>query len=157
MLSNNSLLIQQIYPGAGRGRKKVSAKQLDSSQNAPKFQAIMEREVAIQIMSWYHNDGLNIKVQRALASGIAVKFTSSTLVACDSQVWIPGTDLAPLIKPRCGGIHMQNRESLAQMLAQWRPSSSKKRKIDNICSLRANLCHKKRKIYNSWLAQWHSS
>ena len=36
--------------------------------------------------------------------GIVVKFTHFALVAHGLQVWILGTDLAPLIKPCCGGI-----------------------------------------------------
>ena len=37
-------------------------------------------------------------------SGIVVKFACSTLAARGSQVQIPGTDLALLIKPCCSGI-----------------------------------------------------
>ena len=37
-------------------------------------------------------------------SGIVVGFACSTLVAWCSQFQIPGADLAPLIKPHCGGI-----------------------------------------------------
>ena len=33
-----------------------------------------------------------------------VKFMHSTSVAWSSQVWIPGVDIAPLIRPHCGGI-----------------------------------------------------
>ena len=36
--------------------------------------------------------------------GVAVKTVCSALVAWGLWVWIPGTDLAPLVKPRCGGI-----------------------------------------------------
>ena len=36
--------------------------------------------------------------------GIAVKFVRSTSAAWGSRVQIPGTDLAPLVKPHCVGV-----------------------------------------------------
>ena len=38
------------------------------------------------------------------SGGIAVKFEHLASVAPGSQAWILGTDVASLIKPRCGGI-----------------------------------------------------
>ena len=43
-------------------------------------------------------------VYRGQPDGIVVEFMCSALVAWGSQVLIPGADLAPLIKPCCGGI-----------------------------------------------------
>ena len=60
-------------------------------------------------------------------SGIVVKFTHSASVAQHSQVRIPGTELAPLIKPCCGGIPHKIEEDLHR------------------CSLRANLPHQRKK------------
>ena len=37
-------------------------------------------------------------------SGIVVRFMHSASLAQGSQVRIPGVDLAPLVKPHCGGI-----------------------------------------------------
>ena len=40
-----------------------------------------------------------------------VKFACSALVALGSQVWIPGADLAQLIKPCCGSVpHTKQRK-----------------------------------------------
>ena len=36
--------------------------------------------------------------------GAVVKFVHSGLVAWGSRVQIPGVDLAPLVRPHCGGI-----------------------------------------------------
>ena len=36
--------------------------------------------------------------------GVVVKFACSALAARGLQVWIPWVDLAPLVKPCCGGI-----------------------------------------------------
>ena len=52
-----------------------------------------------------------------------VKFAHSALVAQGSQDWIPGADLAPVVKPCCGGISHKAEERLAQMLAQRQSSS----------------------------------
>ena len=41
---------------------------------------------------------------RGWPDGIVVKFIHSTLAAQGSLVWILGVDLAPLIKPCCGGV-----------------------------------------------------
>ena len=74
--------------------------------------------------------------------GIVVKSVCSALVAWGSQVWIPGKDLALLVKPRCGGIPhktekigtdlssvtiflKQKEEDWQQMLAQGQSSSQK--------------------------------
>ena len=43
-------------------------------------------------------------------SGRVVKFASSALAAQGSQIWIPGVDLALLIKPHCGSIHIKWRK-----------------------------------------------
>ena len=78
--------------------------------------------------------------------GIVVKFACSASVAWGSQVWIPGVDLAPLIKPRYGGIPhkieevgtdassatiflKKKEEDWQQMLAQGQSSSQKKKKL----------------------------
>ena len=41
---------------------------------------------------------------RGWPRGVVVKFVHSALVAQGLQVQIPGVDLAPLIRPHCGGI-----------------------------------------------------
>ena len=41
---------------------------------------------------------------RGQPSGAVVKFACSASAAQDSQVWIPGADLALLVKPHCGGV-----------------------------------------------------
>ena len=43
-------------------------------------------------------------------SGILIKFECSASVAQDSKVWILGGDLAPLIKPHCGGVPYKTEE-----------------------------------------------
>ena len=42
--------------------------------------------------------------------GVVVKFARSASVAWTSQVQIPGADLAPLVKQRCGGIPHKTEE-----------------------------------------------
>ena len=39
-----------------------------------------------------------------------VKFTCSALETWDSQVWIPDTDLSPLVMPCCGGMPHKTEE-----------------------------------------------
>ena len=43
------------------------------------------------------------QVFRGQPGSVVVKFVCSTSAASGSQVQIPGVDLAPLIKPCCGG------------------------------------------------------
>ena len=76
-----------------------------------------------------------------------VKFTCSASEAQASQVWIPGTDVAPLVKPCCGSIpheierkigtdvgsatislKQKKEEDWQQILAQGQSSSPKKNK-----------------------------
>ena len=45
---------------------------------------------------------LKKKIARGQPSGAAVKFAHSALTAWGSPVWIPGADMAPLVKPCCG-------------------------------------------------------
>ena len=42
--------------------------------------------------------------------GTVVKFAHSASVAQGSRAWIPGADLAPLIKPHCGCIPHKTEE-----------------------------------------------
>ena len=75
-----------------------------------------------------------------------VKFTHSTLVAVSLQVWIPGTDLTPLVKSHCGGVThkaeedgidvssatiflKQKEEDWQPMLAQGQSSSQKTKNL----------------------------
>ena len=80
---------------------------------------------------------------RGLPSGIVIEFA-----LCFSSPGFAGSD------PRQGHTHhssnhavvmshIQNRERLAQMLAQQQSSLGEKRKIGNRCHLRANLPHQK--------------
>ena len=64
-------------------------------------------------------------------AGLVAWWLSLACSALAPQVWFPGTDLD-------GGHavvtnHVQNRGRLAQMLAQRQSSSSRKRKIGDIC------------------------
>ena len=87
-----------------------------------------------KVKSRPHSNGMRLKNHAWDQPGsVVVKFVCSASAAQGSQVWILGTDLVPLIKPCCGGIHIQNRGRLAQMLALRQSSSSKKRKIGNRC------------------------
>ena len=43
-------------------------------------------------------------ILRGRPGAIVVEFVCSASVAGASRVWIPGTDLAPLLKPDCGNI-----------------------------------------------------
>ena len=43
-----------------------------------------------------------IEENQGQPSGTAVKCAHSTLAAWGSLVWIPGVDMAPLVKPCCG-------------------------------------------------------
>ena len=43
-------------------------------------------------------------------SSVVIKFTHSASAARGSQVQTPGTDLAPLVKPHCGGIPQKIEE-----------------------------------------------
>ena len=42
--------------------------------------------------------------------GVVVKFMHSASAAQGLGVWIPGMDLAPLVKPCCGGIPCKTEE-----------------------------------------------
>ena len=57
---------------------------------------------------------------------MVVKFECSALAAWGSGVQILGTDLAPLVKPRCGSIPHKTEEGWQQMLAQGQSFSHKK-------------------------------
>ena len=63
---------------------------------------------------------------RGRPGGIVLKFARSALAAWGSQVWVPGAELAPLVKPCCGGIPYKIEED-------W-----------HRCYLRANLPHTKK-------------
>ena len=70
-------------------------------------------------------------------SGLVVKFGRLHFSCLDS---VTGRRPTPLLSSQAvTATHIQNRERLAQMLAQGESSSSKKRKIGNRCQLRANL------------------
>ena len=58
---------------------------------------------------------------------VVVKFTHSALVAWGFQVWIPGTDLHTTCESYAvAASYIQNRERLAQVLAQGQSSSQEK-------------------------------
>ena len=59
-----------------------------------------------------------------LAWWLVVKFTHSALAAWGSQVQIPGVDLAPFVKPCCGGV-----PSLAYL-----PSGKPGSQLQSLCS-----------------------
>ena len=63
---------------------------------------------------------------RGWPGGVVVKFTRSALVACGSQVQIPGADLHTTHQAVLWQCLTQDRGRLAQMLAQPQSSSSKK-------------------------------
>ena len=67
---------------------------------------------------------------RSQPSVVVVKFVCSASVAQDSQVHIPGTDLHTTHQAMLWQVvsHIQNRGSLAQMLAYGQSSSPKKPK-----------------------------
>ena len=59
-----------------------------------------------------------------------VKFVHSTSVAQGSQVWIPGTDLAPLVKPCCGRIpHNMEEDSHRCWLSKNLPQAKRGRLV----------------------------
>ena len=69
--------------------------------------------MSIELMNMYNSFSTRILTRflqtsenktLGLANGIVVKFTCSASAAQGPQVWIPGADLALLVKPRCGGI-----------------------------------------------------
>ena len=83
-----------------------------------------------------------------LPSGVVVKFSCSALASRGLKVQIPGTDLAPLVKPHCGNIPHKieeewhgcqlsdnlpqaKEEDWQQMLAQVQSSSPKKQNPKN--------------------------
>ena len=55
-----------------------------------------------------------------------VEFAHSASVAQGSWVWIPGTDVTPLVKPCCGSVPHEIEEDWEQMLAQGQSSSKTK-------------------------------
>ena len=54
--------------------------------------------------AYLHHISINKLSYRGWPRCAVVKFTCSTLAAQGSQVWILGMDIAPLVKPCCGGI-----------------------------------------------------
>ena len=72
----------------------------------------------------------NIKsAHRGRPSGAVVKFAHSALAAQGSLVWVPGTDLAPLTKPYCGGIPHIKQRKMGTDVSSGPFSLSKKRRI----------------------------
>ena len=68
------------------------------------------------------------------SAGVVVKFACSASVAWGSWVWIPGVDLYTTHQAMLWQCPMyKNGGRWAQMLVQWQPSSSKKRKVGNRC------------------------
>ena len=88
------------------------------------------RENIIIIHKSYNKDP-NQENNRGWSSGTVVKFVCSPLVAQGSQVRIPGMDLHTTHQVVVS--HKWNRGRLARILAQGKCSSSKKKKIGNIC------------------------
>ena len=66
----------------------------------------MKRQIFVRYLKRPEIAGkiLILKRERGWPSDIVVKFMCSASVAQGSQVRIPGTDLALLIKPHCGGV-----------------------------------------------------
>ena len=61
------------------------------------------KRVSIVCYFLYEKRGCK-EMYRGRLGGVLVKFVHSASVVWGLQVWIPGMDLAPLIKPHYGGI-----------------------------------------------------
>ena len=83
-------------------------------------------------MFFSNNKKLKIKIKRYLKGqphGIVVKASVLHFGSLGSQVWILGGDLHYLSSHAVAATHLQNRGRLAQVLAQSKSSSPKKKKI----------------------------
>ena len=87
--------------------------------------------------------------------GQVVKCACSTSAAQGSQVQIPGADVAPLIKPHCGGVPPKVEEDWQQMLAQGQ-SSSPKNKQKQECWPSVKFQREGRRFrIRPWRRLWH--
>ena len=65
--------------------------------------------------------------------GIALNFTCSTSMAWGSPLWIPGTDLARLIKPCCSLINKVKYRKMGTDVSSRPIFLSKKKRIGSGC------------------------
>ena len=69
------------------------------------------------------------------ANAVVVKFVHSYSAAPGSQVWIPGADIALLIKPHCGNISHKTEEDWHRcQLSNSLPQAKRRRLASDVSS-----------------------
>ena len=83
---------------------------------------------------------------RGWPGGVVIKFARSALVVRGSQAWIPGVDLALLIKPHCGGVSQKIEEDWHRcQLSDNLPQAKSGRLATNVSSGPIFLIKKKKR------------
>ena len=102
--------------------------------------ALFKEKIYIQVPNFYPQGLGNLcwthlkrSLFRGWPGGAEVKFSCSTSVAQDSLVWIPGTDLVPLIKPCCGRHPTYKMRKMGTDVSSGPFFLSKKRRIGSGC------------------------